>query len=416
LRELKADDFELETGRHPTDVYILYLFPDAARFKRPPPRPGKRKAFARKDQVKTISYGRARSGSGRKKVSWRRSLFESLVGSFSLFCPEARKPPVAPQKIFVLRNNDIGDLLVITPLFEALKRTFPDAGIIAGVGFWNAEVLLGNPHIYGLVQVNAPWHNHFVHSQSVRSAIRYIFCSDEARAIQGVRAEIGIDVLGSGFGSLLLMRARIPYRLGVRGYAGGDSAAQSSVEYRPDEHVGRQALRFAELLGCTDLPENRPQIFLNQPPRPNGAVVIAPGAGLPEKAWPGSYFVELSGLLRDEEIIVIGSQNDMPLAERICSKNAKSRDLTGKLTLRESFAIIGGAKLVICNSSMAMHAAAAFRRPAVALLGDQFPSATRHHLQWGYPETMMLGRDDHHPDTFGPEEAGMKVREILSLV
>ena len=139
------------------------------------------------------------------------------------------------------------------------------------------------------------------------------------------------------------------------------------VEYRPDEHVGRQALRFAELLGCTDLPENRPQIFLNQPSRSNGAVVIAPGAGLPEKAWPGDSFVELSGLLRDEEIAVIGSRNDMPLAERICNKNVKAWDLTGKLTLRESFAIIGGAKLVICNSSMAMHAAAAFRRPTVVL-------------------------------------------------
>jgi ADP-heptose:LPS heptosyltransferase len=349
-------------------------------------------------------------------VGWRRSILESLVASFSLFFPKALKPPTAPQKIFVLRNNDIGDLLVITPLFDALKRTFPDAGIIAGVGCWNAEVLLGNPHVYGIAVVNAPWHNHFVHSQSVLSAFRYIFCSDEAKAIQRVGAEIGIDVLGSGFGSLLLMRARIPYRLGVRGYAGGESAAQSSVEYRCDEHVGRQALRFAELLGCTDLPENRPQIFLNQPPRPNGAVVIAPGAGLPEKAWPGSYFVELSGLLRDEEIILIGSQHDMPLAERICSRNAKSRDLTGKLTLRESFAIIGGARLVICNSSMAMHAAAAFRRPAVALLSDQFPSTAQHHRQWGYPETVMLGRNDHHPEIFGPEEAGIKVREMLSQV
>jgi heptosyltransferase-2 len=297
-----------------------------------------------------------------------------------------------------------------------LKRTFPNAGIFAGVGFWNAEVLLGNPHVYGIAEVNAPWHNHFVCPQNLLSAFRYIFCSDEAKTIHGVGAEIGIDVLGSGFGSLLLMRARIPYRLGVRGYAGGDSVAQSLVQYRPDEHVGRQALRFAELLGCKDLPENRPQIFLEQQPRPNGAIVIAPGAGLPEKAWPGDYFVELSGLLRDEEIIVIGSQNDMQLAQRICSKNAKSRDLTGRLTLRESFATIGGAKLVICNSSMAMHAAAAFHRPAVALLSDRFPSAAQHHRQWGYPETVMLGRDEHHPKIFGPEEAGMKVREVLSGV
>ena len=349
-------------------------------------------------------------------MGWRRSILETLVGSFSLFYPKVPKPPTAPRKIFVLRNNDIGDLLVITPLFDALKRTFPDAGIIAGVGCWNAEVLLGNPHVHGIVEVNAPWHNHFVRSQSHWRAFRYIFCSNEAKAIQGIGAEIGIDVLGSGFGSLLLMRARIPYRLGVRGYAGGESAAQSSVEYRPDEHVGRQALRFAELLGCTDLPENRLQIFLRQPLRPNGAVVIAPGAGLPEKAWPGGYFVELSALLRDEATIVIGSQKDMPLAERICGKNPRARDLTGKLTLRESFAVIGGAKLVICNSSMTMHAAAAFRRPTVVFLGDQFPSTARHHRQWGYPETVMLGRNDNHPEIFCPEEAGMKVREILSRV
>ena len=246
-------------------------------------------------------------------MGWRKIIFESLVGSFSLFFPKASTPPILPERIFVLRNNDIGDLLVITPLFEALKRTFPDAGIFVGIGSWNSEVLLGNPHVSGIVEVNAPWHNHFVRPQGAASALRYIFCSDEAKVVQRIRAEIGIDVLGSGFGSLLLMRARIPYRLGVRGYAGGDSAAQFVVDHRPDEHVGRQALRFAEQLGCTNLPENRPQIFLKDPPRLNGAVVIAPGAGLPEKAWPGDYFVELSDLLRDEEIIVIGSQSDMQL-------------------------------------------------------------------------------------------------------
>jgi ADP-heptose:LPS heptosyltransferase len=349
-------------------------------------------------------------------VGWRRNILESLVGSLSLLAPKAQKPPNAPQKIFVLRNNDIGDLLVITPLFEALKRTFPDAGIFAGIGSWNSEVLLGNPHVYGIVEVNAPWHNHFVHPQGAMSALRYIFCSDEAKALKSVRAEIGIDVLGSGFGSLLLMRTCIPYRLGVRGYAGGDSAAQCVVDYRPDVHVGRQALRFAERLGCTDLPENRPQIFLKEPPRRNGVVVIAPGVGLHEKGWPGEYYVEVATLLRDEQIVVIGSQKDRSLAARICSNHPKSRDLSGKLTLRESFAIIGGAKLVICNSSMAMHASAAFRRPTVALLGKWFRSAAQHHRQWGYPETVMLGPGDHHPEIFGPEEAGAKILEILSQV
>lgn len=60
------------------------------------------------------------------------------------------------------------------------------------------------------------------------------------------RLSIGIDVLGSQWGAWLLCRAGIPYRMGVRGYAGGHSVMQSLVPYNADEHVGRSALRFAE--------------------------------------------------------------------------------------------------------------------------------------------------------------------------
>ena len=55
-------------------------------------------------------------------------------------CP-ARAPAGAPRSIFVLRSNDIGDLLAVTPLFEALRRRFPDAWIGVGTGGWNAPCL-----------------------------------------------------------------------------------------------------------------------------------------------------------------------------------------------------------------------------------------------------------------------------------
>jgi ADP-heptose:LPS heptosyltransferase len=347
-------------------------------------------------------------------VSWRREFFETFVQSVRAFAPNLEVPPIAPEKIFVLRNNDIGDLLVITPLFEALKRRFPKTEILAGVGSWNREILAGNPHVSKILEVNAPWHNKFVQPQGVVAALKYVYLSNEARVVRGEHAEIGIDVLGSGFGSLLLMQARIPYRLGVRGYAGGNSGVQGQVEHCGEEHVGRQALRFAELLGCTDLPENRPQIFLGRVPAPNKSVVIAPGVGLPGKGWPADRFVRLGKLLGNEQIVVIGSEKDRALASQICEKSPLPQDLTGILSLRESFEMIGGARLVICNSSMAMHAAAAFRCPSVVVLGEQFPSASQHWRQWGYPETTVLGRDEDHPGIFSPEEVVSIVREILS--
>jgi ADP-heptose:LPS heptosyltransferase len=346
-------------------------------------------------------------------VGWRRDIFEVVVGAATVFAPNASEPPSAPKKIFVLRNNDVGDLLVITPIFDALRRKFPYTEILAGVGGWNREVLFNNPNVSRVLEVNAPWHNRFIQPQGVINALRYIYRSSEAKALRDAQIDIGVDVLGSGFGSLLLMRARIPYRLGVRGYAGGDSAAQGLVEFRPDEHVGRQALRFAELLGCTDLPENRPQIFLASAPQRNDTVVMAPGAGIPEKCWPVDHFAELAKLLRGESICIVGSVKDWHLGTRICERSPMARNLCGELTIRESFEIIGGARLVICNSSMAMHVAAAFRRPAVVLLGPQFSSASQHRRQWGYPETVVLGRDEEHPDIFDPTEAAARIQQIL---
>jgi len=69
---------------------------------------------------------------------------------------------------------------------------------------------------------------------------------------------------------------------------------------------------------------------------------------------------------------------------------------------------------VICNSSMAMHAAAAFRCPSVVVLGEQFASASQHRRQWGYLETTVLGRDEEHPGIYSPDEVAPIAREILS--
>ena len=367
------------------------------------------KAIDRLRQV-VAAFGFARPGrilSNLRTVrgaGWKRRTLEAATRLCSFAAPRAPGPPDEPRSIFVLRNNDIGDLLAITPLFEALKRKFPRAKIIVGAGSWNFDVLKNNPFVDEILPVNAPWHNQRTSPQGLFAALKYIFFSKEVRALAQRRCDIGIDVLGSEFGSMLLMRACIPFRLGVRGYAGGDSAAQRCVIYDEHEHVGRSALRFAELLGATDLPENRPQLFPDSQPGKGDAVVFAPGGGFAEKCWPVENYVELARLLSGRKIILIGGENDRPSAARIAQANAGAKDLVGKLSLRETFAIIAESTLVVCNSSMAMHAAAAFRKPCLVLLGGWFPSATAHATQWGYPETKVLGKEDGRPDIYTPEE------------
>jgi ADP-heptose:LPS heptosyltransferase len=345
-------------------------------------------------------------------MGWKRNALEYTVRLRSLTAPRVAEPLREPRSILVLRNNDIGDLLVTTPLFEALRRTFPRTKIVAGIGSWNFDVLKNNPFIDEVLPVNAPWHNGRVKPQGLVPALRYIATSDELKKIAAAAFDIGIDVLGSGLGSFLLMQCRIPFRLGVRGYAGGHSAAQRTIAFDEREHVGRMALRFAELLGATELPENRPQIFLTETPPPNGFIVIAPGGGHAERRWPAENFAALAQLLAPEQIAVVGSAGDRAAADAIAAKNPAVTDFTGRQSLRETFSTIAACKLVVCNSSMAMHVAAAFRKPCCVLLGPYFASAAQHAAQWGHPETVVLGRSENHPGFFSAQEAMERIRAM----
>jgi ADP-heptose:LPS heptosyltransferase len=339
-------------------------------------------------------------------MGWKGDLVDIPLGLVSRITTPRHRPPPSSPSIFILRNNDIGDLLVTTPLFDALRRHFPSSEIVVGVGSWNLDVLRGNPHLSRVTAVNAPWNNKYVVGRSWGDVIGYIARSPELESLRN-HFDVGIDVVGSHVGSALMMRLGIPYRLGVRGYRGGHTAVSQFVQFNPDEHVGRSALRFAELLGATDLPEVRPQIFLEEQERARGnalwgngrpqrRIALGIGAGFPEKCWPASGWMALVELLVSEgwNVGLVGGNADRELGAVLGANRPEVCNLAGSLTLRETFALTAAADAVIANPSMLMHVAAAFRKPTVVTLGDYYESGAAHDRQWGYPGTCIsLGRE-----------------------
>lgn len=344
--------------------------------------------------------------------------------------------PAAPGSLFVLRNNDVGDLLVVTPLFAALRRRFPGATIAAGVGSWNLDVLRHNPHVSEVMPVNAPWHNKYQDTAGPLARWAYVRSSPEVGELERRGFEVGIDVLGSGWGSLLLLRAGIPCRLGVQGYVGGHSAAQATIRFDPGEHVGRSALRFAELLGlpAEALPPVRPQLFLSTEERQAGEgwwaeleqgrraarLVVAPGGGLAAKRWPADSFAALAAGLATSfhlPFLVLGGREDEALTAGVAgAAGPLARTLPRPAGLRQVFGLLAACDLVLCNSSMPLHAAAAFSRPTVALLGEAFSSSSLHQAQWGYPSTSRsLGKEPgERAGLCTPAEALRAAAEILA--
>ncbi len=65
------------------------------------------------------------------------------------------KPAAAPHRgdltarpsVLVIRRDNIGDLVLTTPLFESLRQRFPGGYLAALVNSYNSAVLEGNPHL-----------------------------------------------------------------------------------------------------------------------------------------------------------------------------------------------------------------------------------------------------------------------------
>jgi ADP-heptose:LPS heptosyltransferase len=355
-------------------------------------------------------------------------LLEGAVRRAAARVPRPAQPPAEPRSIFVLRNNDLGDLLAVTPLFEALRRRHPDARIAAGVGDWSRDVLLHNPWISEVLPVNAPWFNKYAAEAGPLGRWDYLRRSPEVRDVARRRFDVGIDVLGSAWGALLLVRAGIPWRLGVRGYAGGDSAVHAAVDFDPAVHVGRAALRFAELLGAASLPACRPQIFLTREEADEGErwwaggeagtrrrrLVLAPGGGEPSRCWPAGHWSELArglGRRTDLSVLVLSGPREREIAAAVAAACPGARSHAEPPGLRKVFALLAAGDLVICNSSLPLHAAAAFSRRILTLLGPSFPSARAHQAQWGYPGlSLSLGREA------GERESLYAPAEVLEIV
>ncbi|MGC8852939.1 MAG: glycosyltransferase family 9 protein, partial [Hydrogenobacter sp.] len=104
---------------------------------------------------------------------------------------------------------------------------------------------------------------------------------------------------------------------------------------------------------------------------PEEYVVFAPFSNFPLKEWYAEGWIELAQAL-DIPKVLVGTQRDLQKAIHI-EKKAKLINLTGKTSLRELFAVISGAKLVISSDSSPVHIANALGVPAISIYTSTSP-------------------------------------------
>lgn len=143
--------------------------------------------------------------------------------------------------------------------------------------------------------------------------------------------------------------------------------------------------------------------------------VLHPGTAKPEKNWLASRWAEVASHLavaRGWSVVLTGVNQGAErghLAELKSHLRTPVADLADDLSLPELAAVIEGCSLMVGVDSMAMHLAALFRRPQVALFGptNPFHWGPRHHRA-----AVLLGDEAAPRRNFDPRERKHETKNV----
>jgi len=265
----------------------------------------------------------------------------------------------------------IGDAVMTEPLLRRLHARGETLAV--GAVPWVAPVYRAMPHVAEVIELP------FQHGGLQFAARRRL-----ARELQG-RFDIAYVLPNSLKSALLPFLASIPQRVGYLG-----EARVGLLTHRLKNPKDRPPMVafYSALSGEREGLENdRPRLHLDpsairdaltkQQVAERGYHVFAPGAEFgPSKRWPERHYAALASGL-DLPVLLLGSSKDALVCDAIVQASGdRCRNLAGKTSLAEAFALIAGARAMASNDSGLMHVAAAFGIPQVALFGSSSPLHT----------------------------------------
>jgi predicted lipopolysaccharide heptosyltransferase III len=286
--------------------------------------------------------------------------------------------PAAVSSILLIRLYFIGDVLLSTPVMNALKTTFPDARLSVLIKKRARPVLEANPFVDEIIEYDAVARYHSP-----------VWMASLAARLRRARYDLAVDLTGDLRSSWLLVAAEPGFRIGFN-HARCGFLLDRSIPYRSTGHAVDHLLDSVRAVGAlpadpmprmyvTDAERARARELLAGRGVADGApyVVVAPGANWPFRRWPAERFGALAASARASHgvtTVVAGSDRDAALAEAVVRESRGAAvALAGRTDLRELAAVAAGARAFVGNDSGPLHIAASQGTPVVALFGPNTP-------------------------------------------
>ncbi len=299
----------------------------------------------------------------------------SLFKARKLFLKEPSLPDEV-KNILVIELKRIGDILVATPTFRALKKNFLNANIDIVVPPGMEEVLYGNLNINKILVWDRDKikENYPIYLQQIKN--KY----DLAVILHNGTYQV----------SKLLKEANILYRIGCtrvglsepKGYF----LTKQLLPDRKLKHKIEDNLDVLKLININNVADKSPEAYVSKEAdlwvkqkfkehkiNNKDFIVVFSVVSWTHPTWFKERFAELADKLIEEykaKIIFVGTEKEKEFIFSIKElMKHKNNYWLGQTSIQQLFAIIKNSNLVVGMDSGLTNIAAAFKTPVIALFG-----------------------------------------------
>jgi len=277
------------------------------------------------------------------------------------------------MKILLVQTSFLGDTILSTPVITGIKQLYPDAQLWMMTTPLSSSLVERDPLLQGVIPFD---------KRGKHAGFRGLL--NMRRAINNMEFDIVYSLHRSFRTSLLLWLCGIPKRIGFKN-------AKMNVVYHtlnqrnPKDH---DVIRNLSILSREISVESLDTLFRLFAPEKADAdpevvqkvsafdkyMVMVPGSAWKTKMWHWQGYRKTAEhfLNKGYGVVLLGGLSDMAVNEKVAD-GLDIYNAAGK-SISDALVMVKHASLVICNDSMALHMASAFKIPTVTIFCATSPA------------------------------------------
>lgn len=302
------------------------------------------------------------------------------------------------KKILCIRADNMGDVLMSTPAFRAIKESFYSQ-ITLLTSSRGAEIAPLIPEIDETIVFDSPWVQ--VNAEAPNGELLDLIYDLKSKNFDGCIV-FSVYSQSSLPAALLAYLAEIPLRLAYSREKPYALLSHWVPDKEPYSHILHQVERDLHLVDCIGAKTDNKRLSLTTSKKhflgeisstdmelSLPYLVFHPGVSEKKRRYPLKYWIELGKLVKEElqiPIVLTGSVAEAELCQKIAAGiGAGAYSTAGDLSITEVSCLIREAEALIAVNTGTVHIAAAIGTPVLVFYAQTNPQ----HYPWMVPHVCL---------------------------